>query len=284
MPLRRHNRNRLPCSRVYTMSMLIEPAIDSAYVAHTPQDDGIIPYTEAEHAVWGRLMRRQAPLLSGRACAPFINALAKLEFTDAAIPQCVAVSDTLRAMTGWQVVPVPALIPAEQFFFLLANKQFPAASFIRSLRELDYLEEPDIFHELFGHAPHLTDDRFAQFTHAYGRAGLAADDAQRERLARLYWFTAEFGLVNTDDGPRAYGAGICSSPGELRYAVESEVPERRPFDVLDVLRTPFRIDTFQDIYYVIDNFDTLFELAYSDLSELLREASRKGDFAPSWSR
>jgi phenylalanine-4-hydroxylase len=229
-------------------------------------------------------MARQVDLLPGRACDAFIEAGTTLGFRVDEIPQCAEVSNTLMAMTGWSVTPVPAIIPADQFFAMLAEKQFPAAAFIRRPEDLDYLEEPDIFHELFGHAPHLTDDRFAQFTHAYGIAGLRADERDRELLARLYWFTTEFGLVQTDDGVRAYGAGICSSPGELKFAVESERPERRPFDVLDVLRTPFRIDTFQDIYYVIDSFDTLFELAYTDLSDLMRRAKRLGDFTPSWER
>ena len=254
------------------------------YVAHTPSDDGYIPYTQEEHSVWQRLIERQQKLLPGRACQAFIDASATLRFKHDEIPQCADVSNTLRAMTGWSVTPVPAIIPADEFFALLAEKQFPAASFIRRPEDLDYLEEPDIFHELFGHAPHLTDDRFAQFTHAYGIAGLKAGERERELLARLYWFTTEFGLVQSDTGVRAYGAGICSSPGELTYAVESDRPERRAFDVLDVLRTPFRIDTFQDIYYVVEDFDTLFELAYTDLSALMRRANELGDFSPSWIR
>lgn len=252
------------------------------YVAHTPLSDGYIPYTSEESAVWATLLERQMALLPGRACDAFIEACETLEFSANAIPQCIDISNMLRTKTGWCVKPVPAIIPAEEFFSLLAKKQFPAASFIRRREHLDYLEEPDIFHELFGHAPHLTDNRFAQFTHAYGMAGLKADERGREMLARLYWFTTEFGLVNTDQGIRAYGAGICSSPGELTYAVESSRPERRAFNVLDVLRTPFRIDTFQDIYYVIDDFDTLFELANSDLSILMKQADALGDFTPSW--
>ncbi|MEM6819530.1 MAG: phenylalanine 4-monooxygenase [Pseudomonadota bacterium] len=252
-----------------------------SYVAHTPLDDGYIAYSDAEHQVWHTLLERQLKLLPGRACDAFIKAGETIGFGPE-IPQCAEISNTLRAATGWSVTPVPAIIPADEFFSLLAEKQFPAASFIRRPEDLDYLEEPDIFHELFGHAPHLTDDRFAQFTHAYGIAGLKADERDRELLARLYWFTTEFGLVQSNDGVRAYGAGICSSPGELIYAVENKRPDRRAFDVLDVLRTPFRIDTYQNIYYVIDSFDTLFELAYTDLSDLMRQAKRLGDFKPSW--
>lgn len=252
------------------------------YTAKQPDEQGFIHYTEEEHGVWTTLMERQLEVLPGRACKAYINALDHLGLSTEHIPQCPEVSDILEPKTGWRVTPVPAIIPAGEFFALLADKQFPAASFIRDRRELDYLEEPDIFHEIFGHAPHLTDERFARFTHAYGLAGLAAGDAERELLARLYWFTAEFGLVNTDEGVRAYGAGICSSPGETRFAVESAEPERRPFDVLDVMRTPFRIDTYQPIYYVIDGFDTLFELASADLSKLIRKARQLGDFAPAF--
>ena len=252
------------------------------YTAKQPNAAGYIDYTPEEHAVWRTLYERQHEVLPGRACDAYIAAHDDLALPADHVPQCAEVSARLEPMTGWRVTPVPAIIPADQFFTLLADRQFPAASFIRDRRELDYLEEPDIFHEVFGHAPHLTDQRFAEFTHAYGRVSLDADARDREMLARLYWFTAEFGLVDTPDGPRAYGAGICSSPGETRYAVESPVPERRAFDVIDVLRTPFRIDTYQPIYYVLEDFDTLFELAGSDLGALLQRARRLGDFAPAF--
>ncbi|MEL7298080.1 MAG: phenylalanine 4-monooxygenase [Pseudomonadota bacterium] len=252
------------------------------YVAKQADAMGWIDYSDEENSVWSLLYQRQLDVLEGRACDAFMDALSTLDLPRGRIPQCAEISETLRPLTGWSVTPVPAIIPAQDFFELLASKRFPAASFIRRRQDLDYLEEPDIFHEVFGHTPHLTDDRFAQFTHAYGKAGLAASDADRELLARLYWFTVEFGLVRSADGVRAYGAGICSSPGETRFAVEDQRPERRSFDVLDVLRTPFRIDTYQDIYYVIEDFDQLFELAYSDLSALLRQAKRLGDFTPSW--
>lgn len=252
------------------------------YTAKQPDASGYIDYTPEEHAVWRTLYERQHEVLEGRACDAYLAAHDDLALAPDHVPQCAEISERLEPMTGWRVTPVPAIIPADQFFTLLADRQFPAASFIRDRRELDYLEEPDIFHEVFGHAPHLTDPRFAEFTHAYGRVSLAADDRDRELLARLYWFTAEFGLVDTPDGPRAYGAGICSSPGETRYAVESPEPERRPFDVIDVLRTPFRIDTYQPIYYVLDGFDTLFDLAGSDLGALIRRARQLGDFTPAF--
>jgi phenylalanine-4-hydroxylase len=250
------------------------------YTAKTPDADGIIHYTDSENAVWHELITRQKQVLPGRACRAFIDALDVLDLPDDRVPQCPEVSAVLRECTGWGVTPVPALIPLDEFFSLLANRHFPAASFIRAPEELDYLEEPDIFHEIFGHTPHLTDRRFAAFTEAYGKAGLEASDPDREMLARLYWFTVEFGLVRTDEGIRSYGAGICSSPGETRYAVESDEPERVPFDPIEALRTPYRIDIYQPLYFVLESFDQLFDLAKSDLGAMIREARRLGDRPP----
>ncbi len=199
------------------------------------------------------------------------------------MPQCKDVSRVLRQHTGWEVAPVPALINFDKFFKLLADKKFPAASFIRSREELDYLEEPDIFHEIFGHTPLLTDPRFAAFTHAYGKAGLAASKEDRVMLARLYWFTVEFGLIHRPgEGLRTYGAGIVSSIGETPYALESDEPQRKPFDPVDALRTPYRIDIFQTVYFVIESFDELFSLAQRDLIALIREARRLGMHAPTF--
>ncbi|WP_405223585.1 phenylalanine 4-monooxygenase [Lentisalinibacter sediminis] len=250
------------------------------YTAKTPNADGLIQYTDGENAVWRELITRQKQVLPERACRAFVEALDVLDLPEDRVPQCPEVSAVLRECTGWGVKPVPALIPLDEFFSLLANRMFPAASFIRAPEELDYLEEPDIFHEIFGHTPHLTDSRFAAFTEAYGKAGLAASDADREMLARLYWFTAEFGLIETDEGVRSYGAGICSSPGETRYAVESDEPERVPFDAIEALRTPYRIDIYQPLYFVLESFDQLFDLARSDLPAMIREARRLGDRPP----
>ncbi|MBT8058360.1 MAG: phenylalanine 4-monooxygenase, partial [Gammaproteobacteria bacterium] len=175
---------------------------------------------------------------------------------------------------------VNALIPFTEFFELLASRRFPVATFIRTREDFDYIQEPDVFHEVFGHTPPLTDHRFAAFVEAYGKAGLAADPKDHAMLARLFWFTVEFGLVNTDEGVRAYGSGIMSSPGELIYAVESNKPERKPFDPVDVLRTPYRIDILQPIYFVIDSFDQLFELAQSDLLGYVQQARELGMHEP----
>ena len=252
----------------------------SRYVSKQPDSNGLIAYSAEEHAVWHDLITRQVPMLPGRAYPAWIRALDRMNFPIERIPQLDEVSAVLTEHTGWQVAAVPALIGFTEFFTLLANRQFPVATFIRSREDFDYIQEPDIFHEVFGHTPPLTDHRFAAFVEAYGQAGLAADPKDHSMLARLFWFSVEFGLVNTREGIRAYGSGIMSSPGELKYAVESDVPERKPFDPVDVLRTPYRIDILQPIYFVIDSFDQLFDLAQSDLLGYIKEARRLGMHAP----
>ena len=255
---------------------------NSAYTAHVPDANGIIHYSDEEHEIWHELITRQLPMLPGRVCKEYLGALELMQFPTDRIPQLHEVSAVLQKHTGWSVAPVPALIDFTSFFELLANRQFPAATFIRSRKELDYLREPDIFHEVFGHTPLLTDYRFAAFTEAYGKAGLAADKRDHAMLARLFWFTVEFGLIDTADGLRSYGAGIVSSPGELGYALDSPVPQRKPFDALDALRTPYRIDIFQTVYFRLASFDTLFELAQMDLIPLINEARRLGMHAPTY--
>ncbi len=257
-------------------------AKSTRYISHTPDARGYIRYSDEENATWATLIERQLPRLEGNVCQEYIDALALMDFPRDRIPQLPEVSEVLMEHTGWSVAPVPALIDFTSFFKLLANRQFPAATFIRSSHDLDYLEEPDIFHEIFGHTPLLTDYRFAAFTEAYGKAGLAADKRDHAMLARLFWFTVEFGLIQTPAGLKSYGAGIVSSPGELDYALHSPVPERRPFDALNALRTPYRIDIYQTVYYVLESFDTLFELANTDLAPLITEARRLGMFEPTY--
>ena len=232
--------------------------------------------------MWSSLMERQLSMLEGKVCQEYIDALNVMKFPADRIPQLNEVSSVLREHTGWSVYPVAALIDFTRFFELLANRQFPAATFIRSPQDIDYLQEPDIFHEVFGHTPMLTDYRFAAFAEAYGKAGVAADPRDHAMLARLFWFTVEFGLINTAEGLRSYGAGIVSSPGELEYALHSDIPERKPFDPLTALRTPYRIDIYQTVYFTIDHFDTLFELAQTELIPLVTEARRLGMFAPTY--
>ncbi len=253
------------------------------YVAKVPDENGFIHYTDEEHQIWHELITRQKELLPGRACAEYIDALHLLDLPEDRVPQCEEVSRVLRKHTGWEVAPVPALINFTDFFNLLANKRFPAASFIRTRDEMEYLREPDIFHEIFGHTPLLTDPRFAAFTHAYGKAGAAVRKEDRPMLARLYWFTVEFGLIHRpEEALRTYGAGVVSSIGETVYALDSAEPQRKPFDPVDVLRTPYRIDIFQPIYFVIESFDTLFEVAQMDLLALIEQARKLGMHPPAF--
>src|SRR5690606_3150131 len=178
------------------------------YTAREPGGDGNIHYPEREHEVWNTLIERQLKLLPGRACAEYLDGLDQLALPHDRIPQLAEINRVLERSTGWQVARVPALIPFQTFFELLASKRFPVATFIRTPEELDYLQEPDIFHEIFGHCPLLTNPWFAEFTHTYGQLGLKASKEERVYLARLYWMTVEFGLVDTPQGRRIYGGGI----------------------------------------------------------------------------
>lgn len=254
----------------------------SKYTAKYPDKNGLIQYNDDEHAIWSELIIRQLDIIQGRACQEFLDGLDILKLPQSHIPQSRDISKILMQRTGWVVEPVPALIGFQEFFGMLAEKRFPAASFIRTREEMDYLQEPDIFHEIFGHAAMLTHPAFADFTHAYGIAGLKANKADRVLLARLYWFTVEFGMVNTSKGLRVYGGGINSSPGEVVYAMESEIPERRAFDPLAALRTPYRIDIFQTIYYLLDSLDDLYTLAKVDLIGLIQQARQLGEFPASF--
>lgn len=251
------------------------------YVAREPDSDGVVHYTEEENAIWAELYARQEKAIQGKACDEFVHGLELLNMPRDRVPQLEEVSKVLRRETGWEVAYVPALIPFGRFFELLANRQFPAATFVRTREELDYLQEPDIFHELFGHTPLLTNPHFADFTHTYGKLGYAASKEDRVFLARMYWFTVEFGLLQPPGGDlKIYGGGILSSIGETDYAVNSEVPERKPFDIVDALRTPYRIDIMQPLYYVIESLDQLSEITRMDVMSLVAEAREKGLFPP----
>jgi phenylalanine-4-hydroxylase len=252
------------------------------YKAKSPDAKGYIQYTDEENEIWHDLISRQIPMLPKRACSQWIKAMEVMEFPMDRVPQLPEINKVLADYTGWTVVPVPALIPFTEFFSLLANRQFPVATFIRTREEFDYLKEPDVFHEVFGHTPVLTDHRFAAFIEAYGKAGLAADPKDHAMLARLFWYTVEFGLVDNGEGIRAYGSGIMSSPGELVYSIESGIPLRKPLDPVDALRTPYRIDIYQTVYFVLDTFDHLFELAQADWMDFISQARRLGMHAPTY--
>lgn len=243
----------------------------TSYIEKPMDINGIVHYTKEENQIWHDLYTRQIPVLNGHACDDFIAGLHALNLPKDHIPQCATVSAVLKEVTGWSLEPVPALIPFKQFFHLLANKKFPAATFIRKREELDYLEEPDIFHEIFGHAPMLMNPIIAEFTHAYGKLGEQATHKEQVLLAKLYWFTIEFGLMNTAKGLRAYGGGILSSYSETKYCINSLEPQRNLFDVMAVLRTPYRINHIQPIYFIIDNFDIFIDLIKMDLIGLIRQ-------------
>lgn len=250
------------------------------YIAKIPNADGFIDYTPAEDAVWRDLFAAQQEPVARHMAQPYLLGLAALDLPKTRVPQCPEISAVLRDKTGWQVTPVPALIGFETFFGMLAARQFPAASFIRSRDDFDYIEEPDIFHEVFGHTPLLTDARFADFSQAIGQAGLQAEKSDYPWLIRLYWFTIEFGLTYEGGALKALGSGLASSTTELPYAVVSGTPELRGFDVLDILRTPYRIDIHQPLYFVIERLDDLFAAAERDLIADVKQAQGLGLFAP----
>lgn len=254
----------------------------STYVSKPVDANGVAQYTDEENEVWHTLITRQLKVVENRGCDEYLHGIELLNLSKDRIPQCPEISEALNKATGWALEPVPALIPFEQFFYLLANRKFPAATFIRRPEELDYLQEPDIFHEIFGHCPLLTNPAYAEFTHTYGKLGLNANKEDRALLARLYWFTIEFGLIKNKNGLRVYGGGILSSKGETIYSLEDPNVQRKPFDAMEVLRTPYRIDIMQPIYFVIDNFDTLYELTNMDLIALIHEAKKLGEYAPSY--
>lgn len=252
----------------------------SSYQAKTPDHQGVIHYTEAEHAVWHDLYQAQLPHVRAGMCKEYNDGLDYLQLSANQIPQCPALSKQLKAATGWQVKPVPALIGFKTFFGMLSEQTFPAASFIRRRDEFEYLKEPDIFHEIFGHVPLLTNQAFAQFTQRIGRLGSQLPKSYHVWLIRIYWMTVEFGLTQTAQGLRAYGAGLASSTAELQHALHSEQPLRQPFDFLEVLRTGYRIDIMQPIYYVIDDFVVLLEASDTQLVTLIEQAMQLGLFAP----
>ncbi|MDX2164635.1 MAG: phenylalanine 4-monooxygenase [Gammaproteobacteria bacterium] len=220
--------------------------------------------------VWNILITRQEEIIQNRACDEFILGLTLLDLPKDRMPSIKEVSDKLENITGFTLEPVPEIISYNNFFELLSQRRFPCTTFLRTKQQLDYLKEPDVFHEIFGHCPLLTHPVYADFTHNYGKLGLNATDEERVLLARLYWFTIEFGLINTSKGLRAYGGGILSSPKETVYSVESPEPERRPFDVMDALKTHYEIDHIQPIYFVLDNFNQLYDLLNVDLMAMIR--------------
>jgi phenylalanine-4-hydroxylase len=239
-------------------------------------------YTAEDHDVWNTLWARQTALLPGRATPAFLAGLDILRLDQPGIPDFDRLNEQLYAATGWQVVAVPGLVPDACFFEHLANRRFPAGRFIRRRDQLDYLQEPDVFHDVFGHVPMLAHPVFADYMQAYGQGGLRslAFDSL-DHLARLYWYTVEFGLIRTDEGPRIYGAGIISSHSESIFALDDAAPHHISFDLLRVMRTNYRIDDFQQCYFVIDSFeDLLRQTLETDFAPLYQKLQNLSDLAP----
>jgi phenylalanine-4-hydroxylase len=226
-------------------------------------------YAPAEHAMWDRLFDRQVAMLPGRVTPTFLQGLDVLRLSRPGIPDFEELSDRLRALTGWSVVAVPGLVPDDVFFHHMANRRFVAGRFIRAPEQVDYLQEPDVFHDIFGHVPLLANPVFADYMQAYGEGGLRSlHFGSLDKLARLYWYTVEFGLIRSAGDLKLYGAGIVSSYGESIFALDDPSPHRIAFDLKRLMRTRYRIDDYQQTYFVIDSFE-----------DLLRQ-TLETDFAP----
>ncbi len=225
-------------------------------------------YTEDDHARWHFLCERQKPLLKGRACNEYLQALADLSIvSEAGIPDLRRVSDTLEKATNWTIVTVPGLIPGGVFLEHLSKRQFPVTWWIRGQEQIDYLKEPDVFHDLFGHVPLLSNPIFADYMQQFGLGAMKAKGLKATKLiTRLYWFTVEFGLLNTKEGLRIFGSGIVSSAKESVYALESPAPNRLGFDLIRMMRTNYRYDDLQRTYFVIDSFEQLFDETRPDFT------------------
>ena len=239
-------------------------------------------YSAEDHETWDILFTRQSALLPGRACEAYLRGLDVLRLSKPGIPDYAELNERLMAATGWQVVAVPGLVPDAVFFDHLANRRFVAGNFIRRRDQLDYLQEPDVFHDVFGHVPMLADPVFADYMAAYGRGGLRSlGFGSLDKLARLYWYTVEFGLVREAGGLRLFGSGIVSSHGESRFALDDPSPNRIAFDLERVMRTRYRIDDYQQVYFVIDSFaDLLRQTVETDFAPLYETLAGLPDLGP----
>ena len=259
-------------------------------VEHQLTDKGYVPvyttsvveqpwdtYTDTDHQVWAQLFERQKAVLPGRASDEFLSALAAMEMTPDRIPKFDDLNPILRAATGWELVGVEGLLPELTFFDHLANRRFPVTWWIRKPDQMDYLSEPDLFHDLFGHVPLLMNPVFADYMEAYGRGGVKAHGIGEDalvNLTRLYWYTVEFGLIRQKDGLRIYGSGIVSSKGESIHCLESDAPNRIGFDLERIMRTRYRIDTYQKTYFVIDSFEQLMDATGPDFAPIYERLAR----------
>jgi phenylalanine-4-hydroxylase len=260
-------------------------------VEHQQTDKGSVPvytttvveqpwssYSPADHATWTTLFERQQQLLVGRACDEFLENQRRFGMTPDAIPKFDDLNRVLKQATGWQIIGVEGLLPELTFFDHLANRRFPVTWWIRKPEQIDYIAEPDLFHDLFGHVPLLLNPVFADYMQAYGCGGVKAHGLGAEalvNLTRLYWYTVEFGLIKQADGLRIYGSGIVSSKGESIYCLESPAPNRIGFDMPRIMRTRYRIDTFQKTYFVIDSFEQLMNATQPDFTPLYAQLAQQ---------
>jgi phenylalanine-4-hydroxylase len=252
----------------------------SRYQAKHPDAQGVVNYSKQEHQTWNFLFSRQEKILPYRAVHEFVKGLELLNLNRDAIPQIAELNERMAMYTSWQVKPVAAVISPKEFFTLLSQAYFPVATFIRRQEDLDYITEPDIFHEIFGHIPLLTQKDYASFIQAYATKALSFPESDWNFFLRLFWFTIEFGLIQTPKGLRIYGGGILSSYGETMTALVSDASIRALFEPVSILRTPYRIDQIQPLYYVIEDFSVLHEILNLDFSALLARVRALGMFPP----
>ena len=244
-------------------------------IVEQPWDD----YTATDHDVWRQLYERQRQLLVGRACDEFIDAQDAMGMTPNQIPKIADINRVLEAATGWILIGVEGLLPELDFFDHLANRRFPVTWWIRRPDQVDYIEEPDLFHDLFGHVPLLMNPLFADYMAAYGRGGVKAHGIGADalqNLTRLYWYTVEFGLIKQHDGLRIYGSGIVSSKGESIHCLDSAAPNRIGFDLERIMRTRYRIDSYQKTYFVIDSFEQLMDATRPDFTPIYARLAEQG--------
>lgn len=252
---------------------------DMPYQSKHPDDHGLYSYDAEDAAVWALLFDRQMAGLQDVATPAFFDGVAQLGLRGGAVPQVSQLSQRLQSLSGASATGVPAIIPPKQFFTLLSNGSFPVATFLRRRAHIDYIEEPDLFHEVFGHLPLLTQRPFAGFVRTFGKIALSLPKGSNWHMFRLFWFTVEFGMIQTRTGLRAYGAGILSSPSEAANAMSGQA-KMQPFDLLTVLRTPYRIDIVQPLYFVIQDFDQLVQSLRCDIPALVEQAKHLGDLPP----
>lgn len=250
--------------------------LNTSYASKTPESDGRFHYTREENAVWAELFQRQMTYLKDHACQAYLDGQDKLGMTANTVPQVRDIDALLNAITGAGVSAVDALIPQDEFSTLLKNRRFPMATFIRRREHLDYIEEPDIFHECFGHCPMLTNNAFCRFMERFGALSLKLGEDYSAHLFRLFWFTVEFGMIREDGQLKAFGAGIMSSPAEARHATGGAA-EMIDFDMLTIFRTPYRIDIVQPVYFVIDSFEHLADSLDQDIKGMIDKAMAMGD-------